>query len=149
MNDLFLKKSLEEAKKAYAVDEVPIGAVIVKNNSIIAMAHNKKEHDNCVISHAEILAIKKASKKLNNWRLDDCDIYVSLDPCPMCASAIKQSRIKAVYSCLNNSDFNNLNIITEIFKSDSTNPSVKFYSNLQSEKAKKILSDFFKEKRNK
>lgn len=147
MNPIFLDRAFLEAEKAYKAGEVPVGAVIVKDNEIIASAYNKKERDNCCISHAEMLAIKKASKKLHNWRLDGCDIYITLDPCPMCASAIKQARIKNVFSCLNNSDFNNTNLISEIFKSDKTNPKVNFQSNLSEEKAKALLNNFFTDRR--
>ena len=107
MNEKYLEIAFNEAEKAYKLNEVPIGAVIVKNNKIISKAHNLKESNMCCIFHAEIIAIKEASKKLNNWRLNDCDIYVTLDPCPMCASAIKQSRIKNVYSANSNSDLDN------------------------------------------
>ncbi len=138
----------EEAKKAFDIDEVPIGAVIVKNNNIIISTHNNKENDNCCVSHAEILAIQKASEILNNWRLDDCDIYVSLDPCPMCASAIKQARIKNVYSALANSDDNNSDIIKKIFTVDKINPGVFFETNLDVDRSKKILNSFFKKQRN-
>ena len=130
MNYKFFDVAFEYANKAYLEDEVPIGAVIVKDDIIISFGFNKKEINNSVISHAEIEAILEAEKKLNNWRLDDCDIYVTLDPCPMCASAIKQSRIKTVYSALSNSDDNNLSIIESIFKGDNNNPEVKLYTNL-------------------
>ena len=83
------------------------------------------------MSHAEIIAIKRAEEVLGNWRLEDCDLYVTLDPCPMCASAIKQSRIRNVYSALNNSDINNLELIEKIFSTDSVNSSVNFITNLR------------------
>ena len=118
MKEKYIDLSIECAKKAYLENEVPIGAVIVKKDKIISSAYNKKEKNGCVLEHAELIAIKEASKKLKSWRLTNCDIYVSLDPCPMCASAIKQARIKNVYSALNNSDENNLKIIKEIFKID-------------------------------
>ena len=111
MNNIFFDLALKYAKKASSLGEIPVGAVIVKNNKIINYAYNKKEKNKSVLEHAELIAIRKASKKINNWRLNDCDIYVSLDPCPMCASAIKQARIKNVYSAFNNSDENNLKII--------------------------------------
>ena len=148
MDKLFMDAAFKEAKKAYNMNEVPIGAVIVKDNHIIAKSHNLKEHDNCCISHAEILAIKKASAAIDNWRLCGCDIYITLDPCPMCASAIKQARINNVYSANNNSDTNNVNIINSIFKSDNTNPQVNFISNLDKEKSQELLNNFFNKQRN-
>ena len=148
MDSTFFDVAFKEANIAYDNNEVPIGAVIVKNGKIIAKSHNNKESDNCCISHAEINAIQIASKKLNNWRLDDCDIYITLDPCPMCASAIKQARIKNVYSALSNSDRNNYNIIKKIFETDGANPGVNFVSNLDSTKSKILLNKFFKKQRN-
>ena len=97
MQEKFMKQALKEAKKAYEKLEVPVGAVIVKNGKIIARAHNQKETKYDTTKHAEILAIQKASKKLGSWRLIDCDMYVTLEPCPMCAGAIINSRIKNVY----------------------------------------------------
>ena len=92
-----MAKALEEAHRALGEGEVPVGAVIVKNGEIIATAHNKKEQLCDPTAHAEILAIREASAVLGDWRLCDCDIYVTLEPCPMCASAILQSRIRNVY----------------------------------------------------
>ena len=138
-----------EAEKAFKIGEVPIGAVIVKNGKILAKTHNIKEKSMCSVHHAEILAILKASKKLKNWRLDDCDIYVTLEPCPMCASAIKQSRIKNVYSALENNDKNNNYIISKIFESDMVNPSVNFVNNLSVEKSETLLQNFFSLRRKK
>ena len=148
MNREYIDIAFEEAYKAFAIDEVPIGAVIVKDNKIIAKAHNLKETLNCCTKHAEIIAIEYASKKLNNWRLIDCDLYVTLDPCPMCASAIKQARIKNVYSAGANSDLDNYNIISNIFNSNDINPSINFISNVDTIKSKNILNDFFNKKRN-
>ena len=91
----FMSISINEAKKSGR--DVPVGAVVVKNGDVIATAHNERELDNDVTSHAEILAIRKAEQVLGNWRLDDCDLYVTLEPCPMCGWAILQSRIKNVY----------------------------------------------------
>ena len=147
MNSNFFDKAFKCAEKALKCDEVPVGCVIVKDNEIISTGYNKKESTNKVISHAEIIAITKAEKKLNNWRLDECDIYVTLDPCPMCASAIKQARIKNVYSALSNSDERNYFIISEIFNADNCNAKVNFETNLYCEKSKKLLNSFFKNKR--
>lgn len=150
MKSEFFDRAFIESKKSFDLDEVPIGAVIVKNNQIISSAHNMKESDRCCTSHAEILAIEEASRILDNWRLEDCDIYITLDPCPMCASAIKQARIKNVYSALSNSDLNNTNIISQIFnQNDSINSLVHFETNLDVDKSRIILNKFFKKQRNK
>ena len=93
----FMKEALKEAQKAYDKKEIPVGAVIVKDNKIIARAHNVKEEKNDTTKHAEIIAIQKASKKLNAWRLTGCEMYVTLEPCSMCAGALIQSRISKVY----------------------------------------------------
>ena len=90
-----MKTAILEAKKT--IDDVPVGCVIRHGNKVIAQTHNERERNNDVTAHAEILAIRKAQEVLNNWRLDDCTMYVTLEPCPMCAWAILQSRIKAVY----------------------------------------------------
>ncbi|MBQ6323310.1 MAG: nucleoside deaminase [Bacilli bacterium] len=149
MNLEFMNLAFFYAEKAFLNNEVPIGAVIVKDGEVISYGYNNKEHKNTVLGHAELIAIKSAEKKLNNWRLDGCDLYVTLDPCPMCASAIKQSRIANVYSALSNSDSNNSEIINKIFLGDNTNPSVNFLSDLQSERAKKKLNSFFEKQRKK
>lgn len=148
MNRKFLDMAFELAEKAYSLNEVPIGAVIVKNDEVIGCGYNQKESNNSVLKHAELIAIEEANKNLNNWRLEDCDIYITLDPCPMCASAIKQARIKNVYSALNNTDESYLKIINKIFVGDNTNPSVNFVSNLDVDKSKNLLNSFFKKQRN-
>lgn len=148
MNNEFMELAFDEAMKAFDMGEIPIGAVIVHNNEVIAKSFNTKEVDNCCISHAEINAIIEASKSLHNWRLEDCDIYVTLDPCPMCASAIKQARIKNVFSACSNSDNNNLSIINNIFMTDSINPQVYFETGFCPQRTKELLSKFFKKQRN-
>lgn len=95
MNNNYMQIALEQAKQVQ--NEIPVGAVVVKDRQIIAFAHNTKEKDNDITSHAEIIAIKKAEEILKNWRLDDCDLYVTLEPCPMCGWAILQSRIRNLY----------------------------------------------------
>lgn len=95
-NEKWMKEAIKQAKKAVQKDEVPIGCVIVKDDQIIARAYNKREMKQCSTAHAEILAIEKACKKLGSWRLEDCDLYVTLEPCPMCSGAIIQSRIRNV-----------------------------------------------------
>ncbi|MGM0380186.1 MAG: nucleoside deaminase [Bacillota bacterium] len=96
-NLLYMKQAFKEAKKAFNKNEVPIGAVIVKDNKIIGRGHNLKESNRDATEHAEIIAIKNASKSLGTWRLTGCDMYVTIEPCVMCSGAIYQSRIKKVY----------------------------------------------------
>ena len=95
--DEFMNEALKEARKAFNKNEIPIGCVIVKDNKIISRAHNLREKKRNALCHAEVLAINKACKKLKSWRLDDCDIYITLEPCGMCSGAILQSKIKNIY----------------------------------------------------
>lgn len=141
--------AFEEAKKSFHNDEVPVGAVIVQNGKIISTGHNAKEFENCVLEHAELNAIKEASKKLNNWRLNDCDIYVTLEPCEMCAAAIKQARIRTIYSALSNDDQNIHSRVVSILDKDKSNPQVLLINDLEKERAKKLLNEFFVLTRNK
>lgn len=149
MESKYMDLAFKYAEMAFDQNEVPIGAIIVKNDEIISFGFNTKENDQKVTSHAELIAINSASEKLGNWRLEDCDLYVTLDPCPMCASAIKQARIKNVFSALNNSDSNNSALIKNIFSTDFVNPEVNFISNLSVDRSKKLLNEFFKKQRNK
>ena len=145
----YMKVAIQEAKKAYELDEVPIGAVIVHNDKIIASAHNLKEHDKTVTSHAEILAIQSASQTLSNWRLDDCDIYITLEPCPMCASAIQQSRIKSVYYGTSNHDKVNNEIVNTIFQTIDRNRAIPNVTNCNNKECQELLATYFKMKRSK
>ena len=152
MNDYqYMLLAIEEAKKAYDNDEVPIGAVIVQNGEVVASAHNTKEEYQCSLEHAELIAIKITCGKVNNWRLTDSVMYVTLEPCPMCASAIKQSRISKVVYLLDNRNENIRKIVNDIFNLEDANKSVEKVkldiSEFKSEDVK-MLSDFFKKKRN-
>lgn len=144
----YMDMAIEEAKKAFEEDEVPVGCVIVKNNQILALTHNRKEQMNSATKHAEILAIEEASSKLNNWRLDGCDVYITLGPCPMCASALKQARVSHIFCGLSNSDFRNYEIVLKILESDKNNASVPIINDLAVEKVDKIMKDFFRNRRN-
>ena len=102
LDEKYMKAAIKEARKAYALDEVPIGCVIVQNNKIIARGYNRRNTDKNTLAHAEMSAIKKASKKTGDWRLEDCTMYVTLEPCQMCAGAIVQARIPhVVIGCMN------------------------------------------------
>ena len=144
----YMDLALKEANKALKLGEIPVGAVIVKNGKVIGKGYNKKEKKHCSLEHAELIAIKKANRCIKNWRLDDTDIYVTLEPCPMCASAIHQSRIKNVYYGVENSNKNNLNIINNIVLDRYLNPTVKLI-NLNDKNCKNIIKEFFKEMRSK
>ena len=137
MDEYYMQKAINQSKKAYKKDEVPIGAVIVKNNKIISQAYNKKEKSKNVVKHAEILAISKACKKLKNWRLDDCIIYTTMEPCMMCCGAIIQSRIKKIVYGVKNENFGYTSNIKNI----------EIVGNVCVEECKKIVQSFFKKKR--
>lgn len=145
-NMKYFDLAYEEALIAYNNGEVPVGCVIVRNDEILAKTHNKKDELNSVLGHAELLAIQEASSKINNWRLLDCDIYITLDPCIMCASAIKQARISNVYTGTINPN-NSLDILNEIFDSKDINDKVNFYSDLDHDRCSLLLKKFFKERR--
>ena len=101
-DEKYMKEAIKQAKKAYALGEVPIGCVIVYEDKIIGRGYNRRTIDKNTIAHAEMMAIKKASKKMDDWRLEDCTMYVTLEPCQMCAGAIVQARIpKVVIGCMN------------------------------------------------
>lgn len=119
MNEKYMEIAYLEAKKAYKKMEVPVGAVIVKDNKVISKAHNLTETKNDCTKHAEIIAIQKASKKLKNWRLIDCDLYVTLEPCEMCKGAISLSRIKNVYFSVKKEEKKTKDTCNYIFKSDN------------------------------
>ena len=144
----YMDMAIEEARRAFEEDEVPVGCVIVKNNQILALTHNRKEQMNSATKHAEILAIEEASSKLNNWRLDGCDVYITLEPCPMCASALKQARVSHIFCGLSNSDFRNYEIVLKILESDKNNASVPIINDLAVQKVDKIMKDFFRNRRN-
>ena len=144
----FMKMAYKLALKAYDIGEVPIGAVIVKEGKVIAKAYNKRNFKKLATAHAEILAIEKACKKLNDWRLDDCEMYVTLEPCPMCAGAIVNSRIKKLYfgayERKSGSVFSNYQIL---FKG-GLNHTVEAEGGILEEDCSSLLKNFFKSKRN-
>ena len=146
MNDIYMDIAMEEADKAFNENEVPVGAVIVKNNKILAKSHNLKDKTGNIMNHAEIIAIKKAAQKLKDWRLYDCEMYITLEPCPMCASAIQQSRIKKVYIGTKSNALINAEIVEKIFNNDEFCHKVDFQY-INDDRCSKILSDFFANKR--
>lgn len=145
-SDFHITKALLEAKKSLSKDEVPVGAIIVKNDKIIAVAHNLKESKNDVTAHAEILAIRKATKKLKDWRLNDCILYTTLEPCPMCAGAIIHSRIKKVVFGAKDLRWGAAGTIVNLFKKKNFNHQVEV-EYLENKNCAQILKTFFKQKR--
>lgn len=143
-----MNAALKEAKKAYEKGEAPVGAVIVKDGKIIARAHNLREIKNDPTGHAELTAIQKAAKKLKAWRLTDCDLYVTLEPCPMCAGAIIQSRIKRVYYGADDSKAGAAGSVINLFENEF-NHKVEVYKGIMEEECAEILKVFFKELRKK
>ena len=147
IHEYYMKQALKEAEKAYKKLEVPVGAIIVKNGKIIARAHNQKEEKKDTTKHAEILAIQKASKKLQSWRLIDCEMYVTLEPCSMCAGAIINSRIKKIYIGANDEKTGAAGSVLDLFNDYKFNHKVEVEKGLLKKECEKILKDFFKELR--
>ncbi len=143
-----MKIALKEAKKAYKKLEVPVGAIIVKDGEIVAKAHNLKETKNDTTKHAEILAIQKASSKLKAWRLIDCEMYVTLEPCTMCAGAIINSRIKKVYIGTKDPKAGACGSVLNLFEDYSFNHNVEYSTGIMQKECETMLKEFFKELRN-
>ncbi len=143
----FMMEALKEAKKAYDKLEVPVGAVIVKEGKIIARAHNLKETKTDTTKHAEILAIQKASRKLKSWRLLDCDMYVTLEPCSMCAGAMINSRIRKIYIGTQDAKTGAVGSVFNLFNDYTFNHNVEAETGILKDECESILQQFFKELR--
>ena len=142
----FMDYALEEAYKAYEKQEVPIGAVIIKDGIIIGRGHNNKEYANDPTEHAEIIAIKEACKNIGDWRLNGCEMYVTLEPCPMCAGAIVQSRISKLYIGTFNKDMGACGSIINIVDNRSLNSFVNTIWTYD-ERCSTLLQNFFENRR--
>lgn len=143
MDDKFMKAALKQAKKAAAIEEVPIGCVIVHNGSIIARAYNKRNKNKTTLAHAEILAIAKASKKLGDWRLEGCTMYVTLEPCQMCAGAIVQARMDRVVIGAMNPKAGCVGSILNILQMNEFNHQAQVTRGVCEEECQFIMKDFF------
>ncbi len=144
----YMKEALKQAQKAYEQKEIPVGAVIVKDNKIIARAYNQKEKKNDTTKHAEIIAIQKASKKLKAWRLTDCEMYVTLEPCSMCAGALIQSRIKKVYIGTMDQKTGSCGSVLNLLQDYKFNHIVEVETGILQQECEELLKKFFKELRN-
>ena len=140
----YMKEALKEAVKAYNKGEIPVGADIVKDDKIIARAHNQKEEKKDTTKHAEILAIQKASKKLDAWRLQDCEMYVTLEPCSMCAGALIQARVKKVIIGTMDEKTGACGSVLNLLGDYKFNHKVEVETGILKENCEKLLKDFFK-----
>ena len=147
MKEQYMKEALIEAEKAFYEDEVPIGAIIVYKEQIIARAHNTKEKQKNPLCHAEIIAINQACKALGDWRLDECEMYVTVEPCLMCCGAILHSRIHKVTYGTTNSKFGYAESINQILTDPRNNHLVKIESGICAEECQKLMTNFFESKR--
>jgi len=143
----FMEAALNQAKIAFDKDEVPVGAVIVENGKIIAASHNSNLFLKDPTAHAEIAALRMACQIKNSSRLDGCDIYVTLEPCSMCASAIALARIRRVYYAVSDVKFGAVENGAKIFQSSSCHHRPEVYSGIFEEESRKLLKDFFQSKR--
>ncbi len=139
MHEKYMKLALKEAEKAYKIDDVPIGAIIVKNNKVISRGYNQKENKNIATKHAEIIAIEKACKKLKTWHLEECILYTTVEPCMMCLGAIIQARISTVVYSIQNDNFGAIH--TQNIKN------IEVIKNIMTIESKNIIQNFFKKKR--
>lgn len=146
-NEDWMRLALKQAEAALEKDEVPIGAVIVKDGEILALACNEKETDNDPTAHAEILAIKRAAKKTGSWRLTDATLYVTLEPCPMCAGAIIQARIKRLVFGALDPKGGAAGSVLNVFDDKLWNHKVEVISGILEEECAEVLKGFFRNKR--
>lgn len=142
-DEKFMREALKQAKKAYRLGEVPIGCVIVRDGAIIARGYNRRNTDKNTLSHAEISAIRKASKAVGDWRLEGCILYVTLEPCQMCAGALVQSRIdKVVIGCMSPKS-GCAGSVLNLLQNERFNHQVEIETGILEEECSKILSEFF------
>ena len=148
-DEKYMKEAIRQAKKASALDEVPIGCVIVSGGKIVARGYNRRNTDKNTLSHAEMIAIKKASKKTGDWRLEECTMYVTLEPCQMCAGAIVQSRMKRVVIASMNPKAGCAGSVLNLLQMAAFNHQVEIEQGVLEEQCSSMLSDFFRELRSK
>lgn len=142
-----MKLAIQESKKALKFDEVPVGAVVACNGKVVSKAYNKRQGSKIATHHAEILAIEKACKKIGDWRLENAEIFVTLEPCPMCAGAIVNSRIKKLIFGAFEKSSKNKNLLSDILNDERLNHKCEFVGGILENECKQILMDFFKSKR--
>lgn len=146
-DETFMRAALVQAKKAYSLEEVPIGCVIVQDDRIIARGYNRRNIDRNTLAHAELTAIRKASKRTGDWRLEDCTMYVTLEPCQMCAGAIVQSRMKRIVIATMNAKAGCAGSILNLLQMQEFNHQVEITRGVLEEECSSMLSQFFQELR--
>ena len=147
MEEKYMRQAINQAKKAASIGEVPIGCVIVHEGKVIGRGYNRRMTDKNTLSHAELNAIKKASKKLDDWRLDDSEMYVTTEPCQMCAGAIVQARIKKVYIGCMNPKAGCAGSIMNLLQVDKFNHQVEIETGILKDECSGLLKDFFRKLR--
>ena len=148
-DEKFMREAIRQAKKAYALDEVPIGCVIVYEGKIIARGYNRRNTDKNTLSHAELIAIKKASRKLGDWRLEGCTMYITLEPCQMCAGAMVQARVTEAVIGSMNPKAGCAGSVLNILEMEGFNHQVNVRRGVMEEECSRMLSGFFRELREK
>ena len=146
-DEKYMREAIKQAKKAYEINEVPIGCVIVCEDKIISRGYNRRTTDKNPLAHAEMIAIKKASKKVGDWRLEDCTMYVTLEPCQMCSGAIVQSRMKKVVVGCMNAKAGCAGSILNLLQMDEFNHQVELETGVLEEECSLLVKNFFKELR--
>ncbi len=148
-DEIYMKQAIKQAHKARKLNEVPIGCVIVRDDRVIARGYNRRNTDHTALAHAEIMAIKKACKKTGDWRLEDCTLYVTLEPCQMCAGAIVQSRIKKVVIGAMNKKAGCAGSIFNLLEEDRFNHKAEVVRGVLEEECSEMMTEFFRELREK
>lgn len=143
-DERFMRLAIEEAKKAEAIGEVPIGCVIVKGDEVIAVGHNRRETDLLAAAHAEMIAIEQANQTLGNWRLEDCELFVTLEPCPMCAGAIVLSRVKRVVFGARDPKGGCCGTLMNLVQDERFNHQAEVTENVLAEECGELLTSFFR-----
>lgn len=146
-HEIYMKEALIEAKKALALDETPIGALIVHENTIIARAYNRRNTDKNALAHAEILAIDEACKVIGDWRLEQCTLYITLEPCPMCAGAIVQARIPTVVYGAKSPKAGCGGSILNLLQLEQLNHQCEVIAGIEEAASSQLLKDYFKQMR--
>lgn len=146
-DEKYMREAIKQARKAAKIDEVPIGCVIVYDDKIISRGYNRRNTDKSTLAHAEIIAIRKAAKIIGDWRLEDCTMYITLEPCPMCAGAIVQARIPRVVVGAMNPKAGCAGSVINLLQMDGFNHKAELTSGVLVDECRTMLQDFFKEMR--